>query len=110
MMKFWWHECISGREVLAIEAVEQNAMRLCHTVQQFDHASRVHVINNAVTSSEGDISLTSKRQQSTLFSVGEDDGDDNKDVNDKVTVYGIRAERLLEVIPWKRVTLKVCSL
>ena len=88
--------------MIAIEAVEANAMRLCQSAIDFGHLSRVHIINNAVSSSEGNITLATKQGKSMLFKVG-----NNGEEKDRVTVFGIVVDSLLDLIPWKNISIKV---
>ena len=94
---------MQGRQVVAVEPILGNALRLCRSAADFlPDPSVMRVVRNAVSSSEGNISLFSPGGHgSTLFKVG---------LPEKVggsVVHAIRLERLLEVVSFKTAVLKV---
>ena len=96
------NEYVLGREVLAIEAIEANAVHLCRSFMDFGHAKRGRVINNALSSSEGILSLGTFDGLSMTYMVGRQANRKNS-----ATAYGIKADSLLDFIPWQHVSIKV---
>ena len=94
---------MQGRQVVAVEPILGNALRLCRSAADFlPDPSLMRIVRNAVSSAEGNISLFSPGGRgSTLFKVGLPEGRDGK------VVRAIRLERLLEVVSFKTAVLKV---
>ncbi|KAK7090193.1 uncharacterized protein [Littorina saxatilis] len=95
---------MQGRQVVAVEPIPENALRLCRSALDFGHSHLVHVINNAVSSSEGNVTLASDiSKQSTRFEVARKSGWGF----DSIVRFAILLDRLLEVVPFKRAALKI---
>ena len=92
-----------GRQVVAVEPILGNALRLCRSAEDFlPDPSLMRVVRNAVSSAEGNVSLFSPGGRgSTHFKVGLP-GKAGGSV-----VQAIRLERLLEVVSFKTAALKV---
>ncbi|KAL8605742.1 hypothetical protein ACOMHN_065867 [Nucella lapillus] len=95
---------MQGREVVAVEPVAENALRLCRSVLDFGHAPLVHVIQNAVSSREGNVTLAMVAQKArTQYEVR----DSNTSGYGATTAYAIWLDRLLDVLPFTKAALKI---
>lgn len=92
-----------GRQVVALEPIPQNALRLCRSVLDFGHAPLVHVIQNAVSSEEGKVTLAmpnpKARTQYEVMKNGRGHG--------STTVDSIWLDRVLDILPFKVAALKI---
>ncbi|XP_025108823.1 uncharacterized protein LOC112573005 isoform X1 [Pomacea canaliculata] len=96
---------LQKRTVVAIEPIAANALRLCRSVLDFGHAGLVHVIQNAVSSREGHVTLaTQAANTSTLFTVNEAG---RQFTHDLTLAYAIKLDRILEMLPFRRAALKI---
>ena len=96
---------MQGRQVVAVEPILDNALRLCRSAADFlPDPSLMRVVRNAVSSAEGNISLFSPGGHgATLFQVGLPKGRAGN------VVHAIRLERLVEVVSFKTAVLKVSN-
>ncbi|KAK7094228.1 hypothetical protein V1264_007877 [Littorina saxatilis] len=94
------------RQVVALEPVHSNAQRLCRSALDFDLDSYVHVILNAASAREGEVTLAADYfREMARFSV---QGMPGKPPGyHPVTSYAILLDRLLEVVPFRTAALKI---
>ncbi|XP_076450111.1 uncharacterized protein LOC143286433 [Babylonia areolata] len=92
------------RQVVALEPVDQNVIRLCRAVLDFGHAPLVKVIQNAASSEEGNVTLAMGSQsRRTMYEVT----GKKKWGYGRTDAYAIHLDRLLEILPFKRAALKI---
>ncbi|XP_076455360.1 uncharacterized protein LOC143289967 [Babylonia areolata] len=92
------------RQVVALEPINQNAIRLCRSVLDFGHAPLVQVIRNAVSSEEGNVTLAMASPAGrTRYEVTRTKTWGYEPTN----AYAIHLDRLLEILPFKRAALKI---
>ncbi|XP_076450239.1 uncharacterized protein LOC143286528 [Babylonia areolata] len=97
---------MQGREVLAVEPIPENALRLCRSALDFggQHSSRVHVLNNAASSSEGSVTMAMDIPRHVAhFEVSRGEGWGYG----ATSVHCVLMDRLLEVLPFKTAALKI---
>nr|KAG5687703.1 hypothetical protein BaRGS_019363 [Batillaria attramentaria] len=93
---------IQGRQVVALEPVPDNAVRLCRAARDFGHAHLVHVLQNAISSSEGPVTLAMDTpRQSTHFTL------EKNGRFSPTSSYAITLDRLLEIVNFKSAALKI---
>ncbi|KAK7110971.1 uncharacterized protein [Littorina saxatilis] len=95
---------MQGRQVFSVEPIYDNAIRLCRSALDFGHAHLVHVINNAVSSFEGNVTLAMDAPKyHTRFEVVRSKGWGHE----ATVVYAIVLDRLLDILPFRRAALKI---
>ncbi|XP_076464692.1 uncharacterized protein LOC143296554 [Babylonia areolata] len=95
---------LQGRQVVAVEPIPENALRLCRAVVDFGHAHLVHVMQNAASSQEGNVTLAMDRPKGRArYGVirSETWG------YEQTAAYAIHLDRLLELIPFRTAALKI---
>ena len=94
------------RQVVALEPVYSNAQRLCRSALDFGLDPFLHVLLNAASASEGEVTLAMDYfREMARFSVQGMPG--KQPGYDPVTTYAILLDRLLEVLPFQQAALKV---
>ncbi|XP_076464220.1 uncharacterized protein LOC143296269 [Babylonia areolata] len=97
---------LQGRQVVAVEPIPGNALRLCRSVLDSGHAHLVHVAQNAVSSQEGNVTLAltePERNPRTQYKVMEPAAQGRE----HTVVYSIHVDRLLDWLPFKKAALKI---
>ncbi|KAL8619642.1 hypothetical protein ACOMHN_019697 [Nucella lapillus] len=96
---------LQGRQVVSVEPIPENALRLCRSVIDFGHKSLVHVIQNAASSQEGTVSLAMDRPKGRArYGV---QLKSHKFKYEATVAYSILLDSLLDFLPFKRAALKI---
>lgn len=93
---------LQGRQVVALEPVPDNAVRLCRAAKDFGHSRLLSVIQNAISDSQGPVTLAmdQPRQSThfTLLKLGR---------FSPTSAYAIKLDRILDILPFHSAALKI---
>ncbi|XP_076464363.1 uncharacterized protein LOC143296372 isoform X2 [Babylonia areolata] len=93
-----------GRQVVVVEPVPETALRLCRSVMDFGHSALVHVVQNAVSSRRGPVSLAASEPKA----VGRYEVLRFQEWGfEPVQVDAILLDDLVDVLPFRRAALKI---